>query len=78
MQIRRTADGVTVGKSCWLFISFQEEFFSGNVLSGKHQPIVIETVHRKRLVWTNFLLSVLGEEKQVGNVPNLPTSAAPK
>lgn len=67
-----------MGKSCWLFISFQEEFFSGNVLSGKHQPIVIETVHRKRLVWTNFLLSVLGEEKQVGNVPNLPTSAAPK
>lgn len=53
----------TVGKSCWALISFEEEFFSGNLLSGKCLPIVMEMVHRKRFVWTNFLLSVSWERK---------------
>lgn len=53
----------TVGKSCWALISFKEEFFSGNLLSGKCLPIVMEMVHRKRFVWTNFLLSVSWERK---------------
>lgn len=56
-------DGATVGKSCWVLISFEEEFFSGNLLSGKCLPIVMATVHRKRFVWTNFLLSVSGGGK---------------
>lgn len=40
-QIRSAADGATVRKSCWAFISLEEEFFSGNLLSGKCRPIVM-------------------------------------
>lgn len=47
-----------MGKCCWVLTSFQKEFCCGNLLSGKCLPIVMETAHRKRFVWTNFSLSV--------------------
>ena len=54
---------INSGKMLLVLISFEEEFFSGNLLSGKCLPIVMEMVHRKRFVWTNILLSVSGGGK---------------
>lgn len=52
-----------MGKSCWVLISLEKEFFSEILLSGKCLPIVMETIHRKRFVWTKLLLSVCGGGK---------------
>lgn len=63
-QIRRAVDGTTtVGNPAGFSSALRRNFFSGNLLSGKGLPIVMERVHRKRFVWTNFLLSVSGGRK---------------
>lgn len=60
-QIRRAVDGTTtVGNPAGFSSALRGNFFSGNLLSGKRLPIVMGRVHRKRFVWTNFLLSVSG------------------
>lgn len=57
-------DGTTtVGNPAGFSSALRGNFFSGNLLSGKRLPIVMGRVHRKRFVWTNFLLSVSGGRK---------------
>lgn len=63
-QIRRAVDGTTtVGNPAGFAPALRRNFCSGNLLSGKRLPIVMERVHRKRFVWTNFLLSASGGRK---------------
>lgn len=74
-QIRRAVDGTTtVGNPAGFSSALRRNFCSGNLLSGKCLPIVMERVYRKRFVWTNFLLSVsTGKKTKLEMCQTFPT-----